>query len=77
MSHQLTGDDDMPAEIDFSKAVRGVHHIRPAERILMPALIEKNVWEYFAGKAEEQGIELSALLTEVLRRDIEIGEALK
>lgn len=24
--------DDMPAEIDFSKEVRGLHHIRPAPR---------------------------------------------
>jgi hypothetical protein len=70
-------DDDMPDEIDFSKAARGIHHVPTGERILMPASIEKNVWEYFAGKAEQRGIELSALLTEVLRRDIEINEALK
>lgn len=38
-------DNEMPAEIDFSKAARGVHHIPP--------------------------------LTEVLKRDIEINEALK
>ena len=70
-------EDDMPEEIDFSKAARGVHHIPPDERIFVPASIEKVVWEYFAGKAEQRGIELSALLTEVLRRDIEINEALK
>lgn len=70
-------ENDMPAEIDFGKAVRGVHHISPGDRILMPASIEKNVWEYFAGKAQQRGIELSTLLTEVLRRDIEINEALK
>jgi hypothetical protein len=76
MNNQLI-ENDMPGEIDFSKAARGVHHIPPDGRILMPASIEKNVWEYFAGKAEQRGIELSALLTEVLRRDIEINEALK
>jgi hypothetical protein len=70
-------ENDMPAEIDFSKAARGVHHIAPGERILMPASIEKNVWEYFASKAQQRGVELSTLLTEVLRRDIEINEALK
>jgi predicted nucleic acid-binding protein len=31
----------------------------------------------FSGKAEERGIQLSELLTEVLKRDIEINEALK
>lgn len=70
-------ENDMPAEIDFGTAMRGVHHIPPGEKIFMPASIEKNVWEYFAGKAEQKGIELSALLTEVLRRDMEINEALK
>ena len=43
----------------------------------MPASIEKSVWTYFSSKAEEQGIQLSELLTEVLKRDIEINEALK
>ena len=77
MSNLPVEDDEMPAEIDFSKGVRGLHHIPADSKVLMPASIEKNVWEYFAGKAERQGIELSALLTEVLRRDIEINEALK
>jgi len=70
-------ENDMPAEIDFSRAARGVHHIPPGEKVFMPASIEKEVWEYFAGRAEQRGIELSALLTEVLKRDIEINEALK
>ena len=43
----------------------------------MPASIERSVWEYFSGNAEEKGVPLSELLTEVLKRDIQIGEALK
>jgi hypothetical protein len=43
----------------------------------MPASIEKSVWTYFSSKAEERGIQLSELLTEVLRRDIETNEAPK
>ncbi len=69
--------DDIPAEIDFSKAVRGLHHIPRSEKVFMPTSIEKPVWEYFADKAQQRGIGLSALLTEILRRDIEISEALK
>jgi hypothetical protein len=69
--------DEMPVEIDFSGAARGLHHISPDARVLMPVSIEKNVWEYFAGKAEQRGIQLSTLLTEVLSRDIEINEGLK
>jgi hypothetical protein len=77
MSNLPMEDNDMPAEIDFSKGVRSMHHIPPGATVLMPASIEKSVWTYFAGKAEERGIQLSELLTEVLKRDIEINEALK
>ena len=38
---------DMPNEIDFGKAVRGLHHIPADAKILMPASIEKSVWQYF------------------------------
>ncbi len=77
MSNQPIEDNDLPAEIDFSKGVRGLHHIPHGATVLMPASIEKSVWTYFSGKAEERGIQLSELLTEVLKRDIEINEALK
>jgi hypothetical protein len=70
-------DVSMPAEIDFSKGIRGLHSIPSDARVLMPASIEKSVWEYFSGKAEQRGVDLSELLTEVLKRDIEINEALK
>jgi hypothetical protein len=77
MSNQPIEDNNMPVEIDFSKGVRGLHHIHPGAKVLMPASIEKSVWAYFSGKAEDRGIQLSELLTEVLKRDIEINEALK
>jgi hypothetical protein len=67
----------MPAGIGFTKGVRGLHRIPPGARVLMPASIEKSVWTYFSCKAEERGVQLSELLTEVLQRDIEINEALK
>ena len=70
-------DEEMPPEIDFRKATRGRHHI-PAEAIVyLPASIERSVWQYFSDKAESKGIGLSQLLTDVLKRDIEINEALK
>ena len=77
MSNPPTENDDMPVEIDFSRGVRGLHHIPPGAKVFLPASIERSVWEYFSGKAEEKGVELSELLTEVLQRDIEINEALK
>ncbi|HWF46373.1 MAG TPA: hypothetical protein VG168_05165 [Bryobacteraceae bacterium] len=70
-------DDETPAEIDFSKGVRGLHHIPPDATVFVPASIERGVWEYFSVKAEQKGVGISELLSEVLRRDIEINEALK
>lgn len=69
--------NDMPTEIDFSKGTRGLHHIPAGAKVFLPASMERSVWEYFAGKAEPRGVNLSDLLTDVLRRDIEINEALK
>jgi len=77
MSHEIYEDDNMPAEIDFSKGLRGLHHILPGAKVFLPASIERSVWEYFSSKAEQKGVELSELLTDVLKRDIEINEALK
>jgi len=34
---------DMPAEIDFGKGIRGLHHIPPDAKVLVPASIEKSV----------------------------------
>jgi hypothetical protein len=77
MNNQPLEGDGMPAEIDFSKGVRGFHHVPSEARVMMPASIERSVWEYFSGKAEQKGVDLSELLTEVLKRDIEINETLK
>jgi len=43
----------------------------------MPVSIERGVWEYFAGEAEQRGLDLSELVREVLKRDIEVNEALQ
>jgi hypothetical protein len=77
MKNRLPDQEDMPDEIDFSKATRGRHQIPPSAKVLMPVSIERSVWEYFSNRAGQRGIELSELLTEVLQRDIEISEALK
>lgn len=77
MKDRPTGDDRIPAEIDFSKGSRCLHHIPPGARVFWPASIERSVWEYFSNKAEQKGVDLAELLTDVLKRDIEINEALK
>ena len=77
MSESLINDHSMPEEIDFRKGVRGLHHIPPDAKVFLPASIERGVWQYFSAKAEQKGVGLAELLTDVLRRDIEINEALK
>jgi hypothetical protein len=77
MNDRSADDDEMPAEIDFSKGVRGLHHIPANNRVCLPASIERSVWEYFSRRAEQKGIGLAELLTDVLQHDIEINEALK
>jgi hypothetical protein len=77
MNDQPLEDDKIPTEIDFSKGVRGLHHIPAGAKIFLPASIEQSVWEYFSARAEQKGIDLSELLTDVLKRDIEIYKALE
>lgn len=77
MTNQPIEEAEMPTEIDFSKASRGLHHIPADSRVFLPALIERSVWEYFSARAEQKGVGLSQLLTDVLKRDIEINEALR
>jgi hypothetical protein len=77
MSDGPSEEEKMPVEIDFSKAVRGPRHIPPSAKVFLPASIERSVWEYFSAKAEQKGVDLSELLTDVLKRDIEISETSK
>jgi hypothetical protein len=70
-------DDEMPAEIDFSKGVRGLHHAPPGTKVFLPTSIERSVWEYFSRRAQQKGIGLSELLTDILKRDIEIEQSQK
>ncbi|HTR39582.1 MAG TPA: hypothetical protein VMH80_27100 [Bryobacteraceae bacterium] len=77
MSNQPIDENGIPAEIDFGIGVRGIHHIPPDSKVFLPASIERSVWQYFSDKAKRNGVELSELLTDILKRDIEINEALK
>ena len=70
-------EEDMPSEIDFSKASRGLHHVPVDARVFLPAAIKRSVWEYFSARAQQKGVGLSQLLTDVLKHDIEINEAQK
>jgi hypothetical protein len=61
----------------LSKGARSLRHIPSDVKVFLPASIERSVWEYFSDKAKQKGIDLSELLTDVLKRDIEVNETLK
>jgi len=46
-------------------------------RIIIARKATRGEWQYFSAKAEQKGVDLSELPTDVLKRDIEINEALK
>ena len=66
-----------PPKSTLAEALAGAMRYPLGARLFMPASIERSVWEYFSVKAEERGVDLSELLTEVLKRDIEISAALR
>ncbi|HEV2350041.1 MAG TPA: hypothetical protein VG028_09385 [Terriglobia bacterium] len=50
--------------------------IPAGERVFLPASIEGSVWENFSGIAAQKGVDLSELLSKVLKRDAEINATL-
>jgi hypothetical protein len=66
-------DDDMPAEIDFGKGTRGKFH-QPGMRMNMPVYLDDQVQATLAALAKAKGVELSTLVNDLLRKDIELIE---
>ena len=66
-------DDDMPAEIDFSKGARGKFH-RPGAKLSLPVYLDEQVQATLAALASAKGVELSTLVNDLLRKDIELIE---
>ena len=50
MSNRPIKRNDMPPEIDFSKGVRGLHHIPPGAEVLMPVSIERGCGNTSSGR---------------------------
>lgn len=67
-------DDDMPAEIDFSKGTRG-KFFKSGARLNLPVYLEAEVQAYLADRAKARGIEVAQLVNELLKKDIELIEA--
>ena len=74
METQAKHDDDMPAEIDFSKGTRG-KFFKPGARLNVPVYLDAAVQDYLTARAQARGIEVAQLVNELLKKDIELIEA--
>ena len=63
----------MPAEIDFSGAVRGKFH-RPGAKLNLPVYLDEDQG-YLAAVAARKGIAVSELANDLLKKDIAILES--
>ena len=66
----------MKDRYDFSKGLRGKFH-RPDAVFRLPVYLDGKVESYLTSKADAKGIDLSELVNDLLRREIEIIEAVK
>jgi len=66
----------MKDHYDFSKGARGKFY-RSDAVFRLPIYLDEKVEKYLAAKADAKGIELSDLVNDLLKREIEIIEAVK
>ena len=69
----IDDDDDMPAEIDFAGAKRGQFY-RASAQLNVPVYLDQKVQATLAALASANGEDYSALINDLLRKDIELIE---
>jgi hypothetical protein len=60
----------MKKQYDFSKAEQGRFH-RPVEELEIPIYLEKEVMNFFAGRASAKKIKLDTVINTILRKQME------
>ena len=65
----------MKDKYDFSHAQRG-KFFKPDLRLIPPVRLEPQVLDFFAKRAEPKGTSLNDLLNALLKKDIELIEAI-
>lgn len=66
----------MKEEYDFSKGERGKFY-RPNAKLRLPVYLDDEILARLLERAEAKGVSLSEFVNEVLRRDIDLMEAVK
>jgi hypothetical protein len=70
---RIDEDDDMPAEIDFAGAERGKFY-KAGAQLHVPVYLDQKVQTTLAALASAKGMDFSALINDLLRKDIELIE---
>lgn len=63
----------MKDHYDFSKGQRGKFY-KPDAVFRLPVYLDERVQDYLSAKAEAKGIDLSELVNDMLKKDIELIE---
>jgi hypothetical protein len=71
MNVQTTHDDEMPSEIDFSGAKRGQFY-KAGAQLNLPVYLDQDVQATLAALASAKGVDYSALINDLLKKDIEL-----
>lgn len=71
-----TESDDIPTEIDFSKGVRGKFY-SAGQKLHLPVYLDDPLQARLTALASAKGVELSVLVNDLLRKDIELIEMAK
>ena len=66
----------MKSEYDFSKAERGKFH-HPNARRNLPIYLDDDVRRYVTSKANDEGVEVTKIVNDLLRKDIEPIDSLE
>ncbi len=66
----------MKEEYDFSEGERGKFY-RPGAKLNLPVYLDDDILAYINERAASKGVEVNALINEMLRKDIDLIEAVK
>lgn len=72
----MNNDDPLDREVDFSNGVRGKFY-RPGMKLRIPVYLEETLLGSLAEIAERRGMNLDDLVSDLLRRDLAIVDALR
>jgi hypothetical protein len=64
----------MKEQYDFSKGVRGKFY-NPQAVFSLPVYLDEQVQDYLSAKADAKGVDLSDLVNDLLKREIEMIRA--